>query len=117
MLGNKLTEFTSRGYETTVITDNMVGFCFSRKKVALAFLFYQRIDEDCASCQGGSLLTAILARELKIPCHLYPADPSLQTADNGSSLSFAGNAIAPKGVRSFIPQADKIPLSYIAEKW
>ncbi len=116
-LSDRLTEFVSRGYETTVITDNMMGFCLSRKKVALVFLFYQRVDKEYAYCQGGSLLAAVLARELKVPCHLYPTDYNPETADNGSSLRFAGNTILPRGVKSFIPQTEKISLSYIAEKW
>ena len=117
MLSDRLTEFVSRGYETTVITDNMMGFCLSRKKVALVFLFYQRVDKEYAYCQGGSLLAAILSKELKVPCHLYPTDYNPETADNSSSLRFAGNTILPRGVKSFIPQAEKISLSYIAEKW
>jgi methylthioribose-1-phosphate isomerase len=117
VLSDRLTEFVSRGYETTVITDNMMGFCLSRKKVALVFLFYQRTDEEYAYCQGGSLLAAILARELKVPCHLYPTGYNPEIANNGSSLFFAGDAILPRGVKSFIPQAEKISLSYISEKW
>lgn len=109
--------FTSRGYKTTVITDNMMGFCFLRKKVALVFIFYQRIDKDIAYCQGGSLLTAVLANELKIPCHLYPTDYNVETAEKGHSLSFAGNTIVPERVKYFISQVEKIPMSYVTEKW
>lgn len=117
ILGDRLREFTSEGYETTVITDNMMGFCFSKKKVDLVFLFYQRIDKDAAYCQGGSLLTAVLAKELKIPCHLYPTDYNVETAENGHSLCFAGDPIIPKGVRSLMSRVEKIPMSYVAEKW
>ena len=117
ILINKMMEFTSRGYETTVITDNMMGFCLSKKRVALVFLFYQRIDKDFAYCQGGALLTAVLAEELNIPCHLYPTEYNVGTADNGRSICFAGDNIAPKGVKSFIPKVEKVPLSYISEKW
>ena len=54
---------------------------------------------------------------LKVPCHLYPTEYNVEIADNGFSLGFAGATILPKGVKSFIPKAEKIPLSYIAEKW
>ena len=110
-------EFISRGYETTVITDNMMGFCLSKKKIALVFIFYQRIDNDFVYCQGGSLLTAVLAKELRIPCHIYPTDYNLKVADNGHSLCFAGDIVSPKGVKSFIPQVEKVPLTYVSEKW
>jgi len=117
ILSDKMMEFTSKGYETTVITDNMMGFCLSNKKVALVFLFYQRIDKDCAYCQGGTLLTAVLAKELGIPCHLYPTEYNVRIADSGRTLCFAGDNIAPEGVKSFIPKVEKVPLSCISEKW
>lgn len=117
VLSDRLIEFTSRGYETTVITDNMIGFCLSEKKVELVFLFYQRINKDYACCQGGSLLTAVLAQELKIPCQLYPTDYNMEAADSGRSLCFAGDTITPKGVKSFISQVEKVPLRYISKEW
>lgn len=117
MLSERLVDFTSRGYEVTVISDNMMGFCLSRKEVALVFIFYQRIDEECAYCQGGSLLAAVLAKELNIPCHLYPTDYRGKDADNGHSLCFAGEPITPRGVKGFIPGVEKVPMSYIAKKW
>ena len=117
ILSERLVDFTSRGYGVTVISDNMMGFCLSRKEVALVFIFYQRIDKDCAYCQGGSLLAAVLAKELNIPCHLYPTDYRLEEADNGHSLCFAGEPIAPRGVRSFISGVEKVPMSYVSEKW
>lgn len=117
ILSERLVNFTSRGYGVTVISDNMMGFCLSKKGVALVFIFYQRIDKDCAYCQGGSLLAAVLAKELNIPCHLYPADYREKEADNSRPLCFAGEPIAPRGVRSFIPEVEKVPMSYISEKW
>jgi len=117
ILSDRLMEFTSKGYETTLITDNMMGFCLSNKKVARVFIFYHRMDKDCAYCQGGSLLTAVLAKELKIPCHLYPTDYHVGAAGSLHSLCFAGDTIVPKGVGSFIPQVEKVPMSYISEKW
>ena len=117
IISERLVNFTSRGYGVTVISDNMMGFCLSKKEVALVFIFYQRIDKDCAYCQGGSLLAAVLAKELNIPCHLYPTDYRGKEADNGHSLCFAGEPIAPKGVRSFVPRVEKVPMSYISEKW
>jgi len=117
MLSERLVDFTSRGYEVTVISDNMMGFCLSKKEVALVFIFYQRIEKVCAHCQGGSLLAAVLAKELNIPCHLYPTDYRRKEAGNGHSLCFAGEPITPKGVKGFIPEVEKVPMSYVSEKW
>jgi len=117
ILSERLVDFTSRGYGVTVISDNMMGFCLSKKEVSLVVIFYQRIDKDCAYCQGGSLLAAVLAKELNIPCHLCPTDYRVGEADNGYSLYFAGEPIAPRGVRSFVPRVEKVPMSYISEKW
>jgi hypothetical protein len=112
-----LVNFTSRGYEVTVISDNMIGFCLSKKRVAFLVIFYQRINKDYAYCQGGSLLAAVLAKELNIPCHLYPTDYRVGEVGNGHSLCFAGEPITPRGVRSFITGVEKVPMSYIAKKW
>ena len=116
-LGKRLEAFTARGYDTVVITDNMVGFCLLRKRVEGVFLYYQRIADDEALCQGGSLLIAVLAQELGIPCNLAPTDFDPETADVSSDLSFAGDVIASKGVKSFVPRTDRIPMSYIAKVW
>ena len=117
MLGERLVDFTSRGYEVTVLSDNMMGFCLSKKEVALVLIFCQRIDKDYAYCQGGSLLAAVLAKELNIPCHLCPTDYRRKEADIGHSLCFAGEPITPRGVKGFIPGVEKVPMSYIAKKW
>ena len=110
-------ELTSRGYETTVISDNMIGFTLSKKKVDLVFIYYHWINKNSAYCQGGSLLTAVLAKELGIPCHICPTDYNGKAADNGHSICFAGETIAPKGVKSFMPRMEKVPLSYVSERW
>ncbi len=110
-------ELTSRGYETTVISDNMIVFTLSKKKVDLVFIYYHWINKNSVYCQGGSLLTAVLAKELGIPCHIYPTDYNGKTVDNGHSICFAGDNIVPKGVKSFVQQMEKVPLSYVSEKW
>ena len=116
-LGTRLEAFTARGYETTVITDNMVGLCFSKQKAAGTFLFCQRMIGDSALCQGGSLLIAVLAQECGIACNLSPTDFDLEMAEISSTLSFAGDTIAPQGVKSFVPRTDRVPMHYIAKLW
>ena len=116
-LGARLEVFTARGYETVVITDNMVGLCLSQKKAAGVLLFYQRMVNDGALCQGGSLLIAVLAQECGIPCNLCPTDFDLEMAEISSDLSFAGDTIAPKGVKSFVTRTDRVPMHYIAKVW
>ena len=116
-LGARLESFPARGYETVVITDNMVGFCLFQKRAAGVLLFYQRMIDDSALCQGGSLLMAVLAQECGIACNLYLTDFDLELAEISFDLSFAGDTIAPKGVKSFVPRTDKIPMSYIANVW
>jgi len=117
IISERMLEFTSKGYEITLISDNMIGFCLSRRGVEIVFLFYQRIDKDYACCQGGSLLTAVLAKELGTPCYLYPTDYTMPAGDNDHPLCFAGENIVPERVKSFIPREEKVPMSYISEKW
>lgn len=116
-LGSRLEAFTARGYTTTVITDNMVGLCLSKKKATGVFLFYRSMVDDGALCQGGSLLIAVLAQECGISSNLYPTDFDLERVEISSDLGFAGDTIAPKGVTSYIPRIDRVPMHYIAKVW
>jgi methylthioribose-1-phosphate isomerase len=116
-LAKRLETFSAGDYETVVITDNMVGFCLLKKRVEAVFLFYRQITDDEALCQGGSLLTAVLAQEVAIPCSLYPTDFDPETARIPGDLSFAGDALATGGVKSYVPRVDRVPMSYISKVW
>ena len=116
-LSRRLSEFVSKRYETILISDNMIGYCLIKKEVDRVFCFYQRVERDTAYCQVGSLLTAVLAKELGTPCYLYPTDYTMPAGDNNHPLCFAGDEIVPRGVKSFVSQIEKIPLSYVLEKW
>jgi hypothetical protein len=95
----------------------MIGFCMAQKKVQDVFVFYQRLTSEEASCQGGSLLVAVLAKELGIDCNLYPTDFDFEKAASGDSLCYAGKHIVPPGAKSFIPGVDRVALSYFKERW
>ena len=116
-ISRRLSEFVSKGYETILISDNMIGYSLVKKAVDRVFFFYQRVERDTAYCQGGSLLAAVLAKELGIPCYLYPTDYTMPAGDNNHPLCFAGDEIVPRGVKSFVPQVEKVSLSYVSEKW
>lgn len=116
-LGKRLEAFTARGYETVVITDNMVGFCLLKKQVENVFLYYRQIADDDAICQGGSLLIAVLAQEVGISCSLFPTDFDPETASIPGELSFAGDVLVTGGVKSYVPRVDKVPMSYISKVW
>ena len=100
-----------------VVTDNMVGFCLLKKQVKGVFLFYKQITGDDALCQGGSLLTAVLAQEAGIPCNLSPTDYDPETVEIPGDLSFAGDVLATGGVKSYVPRIDRVPKSYISKVW
>lgn len=117
VLSDKLQELVTRGYETTLISDNMIGFCLSQKKADLVLIYYHRLRETFADCQGGSLLTAVLANELGVPCCLCPTNCTMPADDSHDPLSFAGHEIVPKGVKSFLPPIEKVPLRYVSETW
>ena len=117
VVSERLKAFVSGGYETFVIGDNMVGFCIAQKKIHCVFVFYQHLSGGYAYCQGGSLLVAVLAKELGTVCNRYPTDfdPAKETL--GDSLCFAGENITPCGAQSYIPLVDKVALGYFTEKW
>jgi methylthioribose-1-phosphate isomerase len=116
-LGKRLGTLTARGYETVVITDNMVGFCLLKKRVEGVFLYYWKIADDEALCQGGSLLIAVLAQELGISCCLSPTDFNAERASVPAELSFAGDVLVTGGVKSYVPRVDTVPMSYISKVW
>lgn len=116
-LCTRLEAFTTRGYETVVITDNMVGFCLLKKRVEGVFLYYREIADDDALCQGGSLLIAVLAQEFGISCCLFPTDFDPETASIPAELSFAGDVLATSGVKSYVSRVEKVPMSYISTVW
>lgn len=116
-VSSRLASFLSAGYETVVIADNMIGYCITQKKIDSAILFYRNLSGEHAFCQGGGLLVAVLARELGIPCNLCHTDFDRDTATAKDTLCFAGENITPGGARSYIPEVDRVPLSYCAEKW
>ena len=116
-LGKRLETFTGRGYETVIVTDNMVGFCLQKKRVEGVFLYYHQITDGGALCQGGSLLIAVLAREVGIPCNLSQTDFDPETAEIPGDLNFAGDVLATEGVKSYVPRIDKVPMNYIAKVW
>ena len=109
--------FIAAGYETVVIADNMIGFCMAQKKVQSVFVFYQRLTSEDASCQGGSLLVAVLARELGLDCNLHPTDFDHEKAAIRDTLCFVGDSIVPPGAKSCIPGVDRVALSYFKERW
>jgi len=41
----------------------------------------------------------------------------IRRAEISSDLSFAGDTIAPAGVKSFVPRTDRVPMDYIAKVW
>ncbi len=116
-VSERLKVFIAAGYETVVIADNMIGFCLAQKKVQDVFVFYQRLTTEDASCQGGGLLVAVLAKELGIDCILYPTDFDPEKAASGDTLCYAGKHIVPRGAKSFIPGVDRVALSYFKERW
>lgn len=117
VVSERLKVFIAAGYETVVIADNMIGFCMAQKKVQGVFVFYQRLTSEDVSCQGGSLLVAVLAKELGIDCNLYPTDFDPEKVAVGDTLCYAGDNITPPGSRSYIPGVDKVALSYFKERW
>lgn len=116
-VSSRLASFISGGYETCIIADNMIGYCISQKKIDPAILFYRNLSGEYALCQGGSILVAVLARELGCSCNLYPTDFDFSRDMTEDSLCFAEERITPSGARGYVPREDKVPLGYFTEKW
>jgi hypothetical protein len=112
-----LEDYRFQGYETKVVTDNMIAYCLSKGKIEQIFLFYLKIEGDVAYCRGGSLLVSVLARELGVPSNLYPADGNEGAERMEEPLRFFDRNITPEGVKSFVPGMERVALNTVAERW
>ncbi len=102
------------GYQAALISDNMMAYCIKEKRVETVFIFSWKTEGEFAVCQSGSLLAAVLAHEMNIPCYLGAGNPPLKGQEDGHR--FVGKDILPPGVKSFIPLQEKVPLHYVSEQ-
>ncbi len=126
--GARLTawELKREGIPVTVITDNMVGYCFSKKMVDLVLVGADRIaaNGDVAN-KIGTYSIAVLAKEHRVPFYVVAPtstiDLSLRSGreipieqrDVNEIISIAGKRVVPRGVKVFNPAFDVTPARLI----
>ncbi|GIV97418.1 MAG: methylthioribose-1-phosphate isomerase [Herpetosiphonaceae bacterium] len=114
------------GVPTTVITDNMPGFCFRKGMITVYITAADRIALDGAAANKvGTYQCAVLARHHKVPFYVLGydgPDPATPTGDaipieerNGDEVLFcAGVRTAAEGARGYYPAFDVTPPELIS---
>lgn len=109
------------GVPTTVITDNMAGYCFSRDMFTKYITAADRIALDgSAANKVGTYQYAVLARRHGVPFYVLgydgpdPATPDgaaipIELRDPEEALRFNGVRVAAEGAAGFYPAFDVTP--------
>ena len=110
-------EFNKRNITPTLIADNMAGFLFKRNLVSEVWLAYQSADQAGAVCDIGALILGVLAKRHNVPVYLYPssAQKNAKVGTQKDILNFNGVRVAPKGVKGYVPLAERLPVKYISK--
>ncbi len=122
--GARLTawELKREGIPVTVITDNMVGYCFSKKMVDLVLVGADRIaaNGDVAN-KIGTYSIAVLAKEHRVPFYVVAPTSTIDLSvrsgrkipieqrDANEVIFIGGKRVVPKGVKVFNPAFDITP--------
>ncbi|TYT79611.1 s-methyl-5-thioribose-1-phosphate isomerase [Treponema phagedenis] len=109
----------SQGFDTVIITDNMIAAAMAANKVQVFISAADIITEDGHIINKvGTLQIALIAKHFKIPYYVIgipdPAHPSIQTThieerNPKGILEFNGMRIAVDGVKAWYPAFDITP--------
>lgn len=100
----------------TVIADNMAGFLFYKGLVKEVRVSYQYQDTTGALCDIGGLILGVLAKEHKVPLHIYQGKLRRRfLAPQEDLLTFNGKKVATPGTRAYGPLVEWLAHRYITE--
>jgi len=100
----------------TVIADNMAGFLFYKDLVKEVRIAYQYVDETGVLCDIGGLILGVLAKQHKIPVHLYEGKTRRHfLAPQEDVLKFNGKFVAAQGTRAYGPLVEWLSKNYITK--
>jgi len=124
--GARLTAFELKnaGIPFTLITDSMVGYVMSMRKVDKVVVGADRIVKDAVVNKIGTYSIAVLAHEHKVP--FYPAAPSssfdlnhtakdvvIEQRDPEEVTRIGSRTITPRGTKALNPAFDITPMKYV----
>jgi len=125
--GSRLTawELNQKGFDVTIITDNMVSQVMHDKKVNKVIVGADNLAQngDIAN-KIGTYQIAVLAKHFKIPFYVIcpPAsnaktgeDIKIEIRPDKELLFYKGISLAPRGVRGFYPAFDITPSRLITK--
>lgn len=100
----------------TLICDNMAGFCFYRRMIKEVHLAFQQIKDKNAICKIGSLGLSICAKYHRVPVYLHPAARKIKaTCQPRDIFYFAGQRVAPLGIKAYTSLIEGVPIKYITK--
>jgi len=103
-------ELLRRHVQPVVICDNMMAHCMERGLVNDVHIFYGRLTKKKAVCRTGSLIAVLCALKHQIPAHLHRGRTGRA---KGSLLMLGGRKVAPRGIKTFAPPTEDVPLIYV----
>jgi methylthioribose-1-phosphate isomerase len=100
----------------TLLCDNMAGFCFYRGMVKEVHLAFQQIKGKNALCKIGSLGLSVAAKYHGVPVYAHPAAKKLKASCKPKDIFyFAGQRIAPAGIKAYTSLIEEVPLKYLTK--
>ncbi|MGQ9460938.1 MAG: S-methyl-5-thioribose-1-phosphate isomerase [Candidatus Bathyarchaeaceae archaeon] len=125
--GARLTAYELKrdGIPVTLITDNMVGYVMSRKRVDKVFVGADRIVQDAVINKIGTYTIAVLAHEHGIPFYVAAPTSTMdlsRTSDEAvieernpeEVTHILSQRIAPEGIEVMNPAFDVTPMKYVS---
>jgi methylthioribose-1-phosphate isomerase len=98
-------------YKITLCTDNMIGSLMNEYGIDAVWSLYSKKEEDVFTAINGARLSAILAKEHKIPFMLYPHS-SFPPVGKGS---FAGESVTVESADYIEHELDRVRADLVAE--
>ncbi|MFH0877343.1 MAG: hypothetical protein V1863_03880 [Candidatus Omnitrophota bacterium] len=103
----------AEGADPVVVCDNMLAFCMERGLVSAVHIFYGSLRTKKAICRTGSLIAAICGQEHKIPVYLHKG--TARRVRPSSLLKIDGRTVTSRGIKTYAPLAEEVPLSLVSK--
>jgi methylthioribose-1-phosphate isomerase len=99
------------GYRITLCTDNMIGALLNEYNIDAVWSLYSKREEGTFTAINGARMTAILAKEHRIPFMLFPHSsfPLVKKS------SFAGESVTVERVDYIQHELDSVQTDLVAE--
>lgn len=110
-VAQKVATAKEAGYKITLCTDNMIGSLMNEYEIDAVWSLYSKKEGGIFTAINGARMSAILAKEHRIPFILFPHS-SFPQVNKGS---YAGETVAVEGVDCIEHELDTVQAKLVAE--